>query len=166
MQKKVTIIGAGAVGSTTAFALLTRGAASEVVLIDINTSKALGEALDIKQATPFIDNCDIYAGSYQDAVGSDVVIITSGIGRKPGQTRLELVQTNVGIVKSIANEIVKYAPNAIYILVANPVDILTYQFIKTSGSTFNDVQMTLCDRIEASGVNCNTHKLFMPFGKL
>ena len=120
MKKKVTIIGAGSVGATTAFALLTRGAASEVVLIDINTDKALGEALDIKQATPFIDNCDIYAGSYRDAVDSDVVIITSGIGRKPGQTRLELVQTNTSIIKSIANEIVKYAPNAIYILVANP----------------------------------------------
>ena len=133
MQKKVTIIGAGAVGATTAFALLTRGAASEVVLIDINTNKALGEALDIKQATPFIDNCDIYAGSYADAVDSDVVIITSGIGRRPGQSRLELVQTNVGIIKSIATEIVKVAPNAIYILVANPVDILTYAFIKYTG---------------------------------
>ena len=133
MQKKITIIGAGAVGSTTAFALLTRGVASEVVLIDVNTSKALGEALDIKQATPFIDNCDIYAGSYADAVGSDVVIITSGIGRKPGQSRLELVQTNVGIIKEIASEIVKAAPNAIYILVANPVDILTYAFLKYTG---------------------------------
>lgn len=133
MQNKVTIIGAGAVGATTAFALLTRGAASEVVLIDINTNKALGEALDIKQATPFIDNCDIYAGSYADAVDSDVVIITSGIGRRPGQSRLELVQTNVGIIKSIATEIVRVAPNAIYILVANPVDILTYAFIKYTG---------------------------------
>ena len=133
MQKKVTIIGAGAVGSTTAFALLTRGVASEVVLIDVNTSKALGEALDIKQATPFIDNCDIYAGSYADAVDSDVVIITSGIGRKPGQSRLELVQTNVGIIKQISSEIVRVAPNAIYILVANPVDILTYAFLKYTG---------------------------------
>ena len=133
MQKKVTIIGAGSVGATTAFALLTRGAASEVVLIDINTDKALGEALDIKQATPFIDNCDIYAGSYRDAVGSDVVIITSGLGRKPGQTRLELVQTNVSIIRSIAAEVVKYAPDAIYILVANPVDILTYAFLKYTG---------------------------------
>lgn len=139
MQKKVTIIGAGAVGATTAFALLTRGAASEVVLIDVNTEKALGEALDIKQATPFIDNCDIYAGSYADAVGSDVVIITSGIGRKPGQTRLELVQTNVGIIKSIAGEIVKVAPNAIFILVANPVDILTYAFLKYTGLPKNQV---------------------------
>ncbi len=133
MQKKVTIIGAGSVGSTTAFALLTRGAASEVVLIDVNTDKALGEALDIKQATPFIDNCDIHAGSYADAAGSDVVIITSGIGRKPGQSRLELVQTNVGIIKSISNEIVKVAPNALYILVSNPVDILTYAFLKYTG---------------------------------
>ena len=139
MQKKVTIIGAGAVGSTTAFALLTRGAASEVVLIDINTSKALGEALDIKQATPFIDNCDIYAGTYADAVDSDVVIITSGIGRKPGQSRLELVQTNVGIIKEIAKDIVKVAPKALYILVSNPVDILTYAFLKYTGLPKNQV---------------------------
>ncbi len=142
MKKKVTIIGAGSVGATTAFALLARGAASEVVLIDINTDKALGEALDIKQATPFIDNCDIYAGSYSDAVDSDVVVITSGIGRKPGQTRLELVQTNVGIIKAIAGEITKYAPNAIYILVANPVDILTYAFLKYTGLPKNQVMGT------------------------
>jgi L-lactate dehydrogenase len=139
MKKKVTIIGAGSVGATTAFALLARNAASEVVLIDINTDKSLGEALDIKQATPFIDNCDIYAGSYCDAVDSDVVVITSGIGRKPGQTRLELVQTNVNIVKSIATEITKYAPNAIYIIVANPVDILTYAFLKCTELPKNQV---------------------------
>ena len=142
MKKKVTIIGAGSVGATTAFALLARNAASEVVLIDINTDKALGEALDIKQATPFIDNCDIYAGSYRDAVDSDVVVITSGVGRKPGQTRLELVQTNVGIIQKISSEIVKYAPNAIYILVANPVDILTYAFLKYTGLPKNQVMGT------------------------
>ena len=139
MQKKITIIGAGSVGATTAFALLTRGAASEVVLIDVNKEKALGEALDIKQATPFIDNCDIYAGSYEDAVGSDVVIVTSGIGRKPGQTRLELVQTNISIIKQISADIVKAAPNAIYIIVANPVDILTYAFLKYTGLPKNQV---------------------------
>ena len=142
MKKKVTIIGAGSVGATTAFALLARNAASEVVLIDINTEKALGEALDIKQATPFIDNCHIYAGSYCDAVDSDVVIITSGVGRKPGQTRLELVQTNVSIIKSISTEIVRYAPNASYILVANPVDILTYAFLKYTGLPKNQVMGT------------------------
>ena len=139
MPKKITIIGAGSVGATTAFALLTRGAASEIVLIDVNKDKALGEALDIKQATPFIDNCDIRAGSYEDAVNSNVVIITSGIGRKPGQSRLELVQTNVEIIKEIAPKIVKVAPNAIYILVANPVDILTYAFSKYTGLPKNQV---------------------------
>ena len=77
------------------------GKTPNIFLIDVNTEKAKGEALDIKQATPFIDNCDIYAGTYADAVGSDIVIVTSGIGRKPGQSRLELVQTNVGIVKGL-----------------------------------------------------------------
>ena len=115
------------------------GLASEIVMIDVNEEKSLGEALDIKQATPFIDNCDIYAGSYADAVGSDVVIITSGIGRKPGQSRLELVQTNIGIIKQISAEIVKAAPNAIYILVANPVDILTYVFMKETGLPKNQI---------------------------
>ena len=139
MSTKVTIIGAGAVGATTAYSLLARDAATEVVLIDVNQEKALGEALDIKQATPFLENCDIYAGDYRDAAGSQFVIITSGIGRKPGQTRLELVQINVEIIKSVASQIVKYAPNATYIIVANPVDILTYAFLKYTGLPKNQV---------------------------
>ncbi len=139
MKTKVTIIGAGAVGSATAYALLARNAVSEIVLIDINTERALGEALDIKQATPFLENCDIYAGDYRDAVGSQAVIITSGLGRKPGQTRLELAQTNVEIIRSIAEKIVKYAPKATYIMVANPVDILTYAFLKYTGLPKNQV---------------------------
>lgn len=139
MKTKVTIIGAGGVGASTAYSILACGAASEVVLIDINTQKALGEALDIKQATPFLENCDIYAGDYRDAVGSQFVVITSGVGRKPGQTRLELAQINVGIIQSIATEIVKYAPNATYIVVANPVDVLTYAFLKATGLPKNQV---------------------------
>ncbi len=139
MKNKVTIIGAGGVGATTAYALLARDAATEVVLIDVNVDKAMGEALDIKQATPFLENCDIYAGDYRDAEGSDYVIITSGVGRKPGQDRLELVQTNVKIIESVAEQVVKYAPNATYILVANPVDILTYAFIKFTGLPKNQV---------------------------
>lgn len=139
MKNKVTIIGAGGVGATTAYSLLASDAASEVVLIDVNMEKALGEALDIKQATPFLDNCDIYAGDYRDAIDSQFVIITSGMGRKPGQTRLDLVQTNVEIIRSISSQVVKYAPNAIYILVANPVDILTYAFLKFTGLPKNQV---------------------------
>ena len=133
MGKKVTIIGAGSVGSTIAYTMAVNGIATEIVMIDIIEAKAMGEALDIRQGVPFCPPVSIYAGSYQDAQGSDVVILTSGIARKPGQTRLDLAQTNVNITKSIIPQIVKHAPDAIYIVVSNPVDILTYVFHKVSG---------------------------------
>lgn len=138
-MNKITVIGTGNVGATIAYTLTTTGIASEIVLIDINTEKALGEALDIRQGVPFFTPCNIYAGHYQDAVDSDIVVITSGIARKPGQTRLELAQTNVNILKSIASEIVKYAPEATYVIVSNPVDVLTYVFAKVSGIPENRV---------------------------
>ena len=133
MGKKVTIIGAGSVGSTIAYTMAVNGIATEIVMIDINEAKAMGEALDIRQGVPFCPPVSIYAGCYQDAQGSDVVILTSGIARKPGQSRLDLAQTNVNITKSIIPQIVKHAPDAIYIIVSNPVDILTYVFHKVSG---------------------------------
>ena len=132
-MNKISIIGTGSVGSTIAYTLTVMGIASEIVMIDINNEKALGEALDIRQGTPFCSACSVYAGDYRDAADSDIVIMTSGIARKPGQTRLELAQTNVNITKSIIPEITKYAPNAIYIIVSNPVDVLTYTFLKLSG---------------------------------
>lgn len=132
-MNKITIIGTGSVGSTIAYTLTTTGLASEIVMIDINVEKALGEALDIRQGTPFCNPCTIYAGSYADAAGSDIVILTSGVARKPGQSRLDLAQTNVNITKAIIPEVVKYAPNANYVIVSNPVDILTYTFCKYSG---------------------------------
>lgn len=141
---KVTIIGAGAVGATTAFSLLHSGKVHELVLIDVNTEKAYGEALDLCQATPFLANCKVYQGDYNDAEGSDIVVITSGLGRKPGQTRLELAQVNAGIMKSVAHEIVKHAPKAIYIVVANPVDVLTYILIKEGGLRKDQVLGTGC----------------------
>ena len=131
-MNKISIIGTGSVGSTIAYSLAILGMASEIVMIDINSEKALGEALDIRQGTPFCSPCSIYAGSYLDAAGSNIVILTSGIARKPGQSRLELAQTNVNITKSIIPEITKYAPDATYIIVSNPVDILTYTFHKFS----------------------------------
>ena len=88
--------------------------------------------MDIRQGTSFCAPVKIYAGRYEDATGSDIVVITSGIGRKPGQTRLDLAQTNVNILKSIASEITKYAPEAIYVIVSNPVDVLTYVFNKVT----------------------------------
>ena len=132
-MNKISIIGTGSVGSTIAYTLTVIALATEIVMIDINNEKALGEALDIRQGTPFCSACSVYAGDYRDAANSDIVILTSGIARKPGQTRLELAQTNVNITKSIIPEITKYAPNAIYIIVSNPVDILTYTFLKLSG---------------------------------
>ncbi len=130
---KITIIGSGSVGSTIAYTLTIQGLADEIVMIDINNKKAFGEALDIQQGTPFCTPCSVYAGSYADAAGSDIVIITSGAARKPGMSRLDLAQTNVNILKSITPEITKYAPDAIYVIVSNPVDVLTYVFCKISG---------------------------------
>ncbi len=136
---KITIIGAGQVGSTVAFALTVRQLASEIVLIDIAKDRAMGEAMDIHQGTPFIGPVYIHAGDYSDAKDSDIVVLTSGVARKPGQSRLDLAQTNVDITKSIIPEITKVAPNALYVIVANPVDILTYQFVKTSGIPVNHI---------------------------
>lgn len=133
MSKKVTIIGTGNVGSTIAYTMAVNGIASEIVIIDVNHKKALGEALDIRQGIPFCPPASIYAGSFSDAADSDIVILTSGLPRKPGQSRLDLAQTNVDITKSIAPEITRYAPNAVYVIVSNPVDVLTYVFNKVSG---------------------------------
>ena len=133
MSSKITIIGAGSVGATIAYTLSQRSIASEIVLIDINKQKAEGEVMDIEQGTSFREPISIVAGDYPDAADSDIVIITSGIARKPGQTRIELTQTNVNIMKSITPEIVKVAPKALYIIVSNPCDIMTYAFAKLSG---------------------------------
>lgn len=132
-MSKITIIGSGRVGSTIAYSLTCRGLGSEIVIIDINGERALGEALDIRQGLAYDSSTSVYAGSYEDACGSDIVIITSGIARKPGQSRLELIKTNIEIQKSIIPEITKQAPNAVYIMVSNPVDILTYSFCRLSG---------------------------------
>ena len=134
MRSKITIIGTGSVGATIAYTIAVKSIASEVVLIDVNGNKAAGEAMDISQGTPLCDEpISIMAGDYDDAKNSDIVIITSGIARRPGQTRLELTQTNVDILKSITPQITKAAPDAFYIIVSNPVDILTYVFTKVSG---------------------------------
>ncbi len=133
MTRKITIIGAGSVGSTIAYTLSTENIASELVMIDINKKKADGEVMDILQGTSFRDPISIKSGDYEDARDSNIVIITSGQARKPGMTRLELTQTNVDIIKDIAPKIAAVAPNAYYIIVSNPVDIITYVFNKISG---------------------------------
>lgn len=133
MSKKVTIIGAGNVGATIAYTLSLGSIASEIVLIDINKEKVEGEVMDIVQGTSFREPISVVAGDYADAKDSDIVIITSGMGRKPGMSRIDLAQTNVNILKEITPQIVAAAPKALYVLVSNPVDILTYVFTKIPG---------------------------------
>ena len=139
MSKKVTVIGAGNVGSTIAYTLSLGEIASEIVLIDINKDKVEGEVMDIVQGTSFREPVSVIAGDYEDAKDSDIVVITSGVGRKPGQTRIDLAQINVNILKDITPKIVAVAPKALYVLVSNPVDVLTYVFTKISGLPENQI---------------------------
>ncbi|MBQ8877330.1 MAG: L-lactate dehydrogenase [Lachnospiraceae bacterium] len=139
MSRKITIIGAGSVGATIAYTLSQDDIASEIVMIDVNRDKAEGEVMDIIQGTCFREPIAITSGDYEDAKDSDIVIITSGVARKPGQSRLELAQTNVDILKEITPQIAAAAPNAKYIIVSNPVDVLTYVFTKISGIPENQI---------------------------
>jgi len=139
MSRKITIIGAGSVGATIAYTLSQDDIASEIVMIDVNRDKAEGEVMDIIQGTCFREPISITSGDYEDAKDSDIVIITSGVARKPGQSRLELAQTNVDILKEITPQIAAAAPNAKYIIVSNPVDVLTYVFTKISGIPENQI---------------------------
>lgn len=132
-MNKITVIGSGNVGATISYTLATMGLASEIVMIDVNEEKAIGEALDISQGVPFCSPTNVYAGTYEDAANSDIVIITSGISRKAGQSRLDLAQTNVEIMKDIAGKIVRITPDSTFVIISNPVDILTYVFLKHTG---------------------------------
>ena len=132
-MSKISVIGAGNVGATIANDLMIQGVASEIVLVDVNKKKAFGEALDIYQGAPFHSPAIVRSGEYSAVAGSDIVVITCGIARKPGMTRLDLAQTNVNIIKDVAKQVVPVAPDAIYVIVSNPVDILTYVFTKISG---------------------------------
>ena len=134
MSRKVTVIGAGNVGSTVAYTIAVQGTANEIVIVDVAKNKAEGEAMDMRQGSSYIPPVKIYSGDYSDAVGSDIVVITCGIGRKPGQSRLDLAKVNAKLMKEqIIPSITPYAPDAVYIIVSNPVDILTYIFTKYSG---------------------------------
>ena len=168
-MSKITVIGAGSVGATVANDLMIQGVASEIVLVDINKKKAIGEALDIYQGAPFHSPAIVRPGDYEDAEGSDIVVITCGIARKPGMSRLDLAQTNVNILKDVATNVVKHAPKAVYVIVSNPVDILTYVFTKISGLPENQIigsgtildtsrlQSELAKRFHISPKNVHAH---------
>ena len=132
-NRKAAIIGCGFVGAASAFCLMQSGLFSELVLLDTDQDKAEGEALDVGHGIPFASPMKIYAGSYDDIADAAIIIITAGANQKPGESRLDLVQKNVGIFRSIIPEISKRNFQGILLIVANPVDILTHAAIKLSG---------------------------------
>lgn len=141
-MSKVTVVGAGNVGATCADVLAYREAAEEIVLVDIKEGVAEGKALDIWQKAPINQYDSRTVGStadYSKTANSDVVVITSGLPRKPGMTRDDLIETNSGIVKSVTESVIKYSPNAIIIIVSNPLDVMTYQAHLTSKFPRNKV---------------------------
>ena len=136
---KAVVIGAGQVGAATAYTLMLSGLVSELVIIDLNTNKAKGEALDIVHGMPLCPPAEVYAGDYADCAGADIVIITAGANQKPGETRLDLLAKNRAVFASIVPQAVKYAPDALYLVVTNPVDALTLETIRLSGLPANRV---------------------------
>lgn len=159
-KRKIAVLGTGNVGATIAYALTLQGVCSEIVLVDINKEKAEGEALDISQCAACVPSVKVWSGEYEDVAGSDVIVITFGVGRKPGQTRLDLAGINIGILKSVIGNVAKIAPDALYVVVSNPVDVLTYVTIKDTGLPVNQVvgTGTLLDSnrlIQAVAAYCN-----------
>lgn len=137
---KAVIVGAGAVGSTTAYTLMLGGLFKEIVLIDVNKDKAEGDALDMSHGVSLVKPVVVTAGGYADCADADIIIITAGIPQKEGQTRLDLLKENVELFKKIVGEIMKYAPQDVILMtVSNPVDILTYVTYKLSGLKKNQV---------------------------
>ncbi|GAW91794.1 L-lactate dehydrogenase [Calderihabitans maritimus] len=134
LEDKISIIGAGMVGSTIAYALMISGLAKQLVLVDINRGKAAGEAMDLSHSASFVKPVHIKAGSYPDCAGSRIVIITAGANQKPGETRLDLVEKNARIIKNIVENVRPHCDNPIWLIVTNPVDVLTYLVLKVSNS--------------------------------
>ncbi|MBR0430157.1 MAG: L-lactate dehydrogenase [Lachnospiraceae bacterium] len=138
-MRKIAMIGCGFVGSASVYSLMQSGLFSEIVLIDANMEKAEGEALDISHGLPFAKPMSIYAGDYDDIEDAAIIIISAGAAQKPGETRLDLVKKNVGIFKTIIPEIAKRDCQGILLIVANPVDVLTYAALKMSHFPANRV---------------------------
>ncbi len=123
---KVGLVGTGMVGASFAYSLMQHGLVNELVLIDANAARAEGEMMDLNHGMPFVRPMRIIAGDYADLADADVIVICAGIGQRPGQTRLELLQTNVGIFRQIIPQITAINQDAIIVVASNPVDILTY----------------------------------------
>ncbi len=132
-NKIVVVIGAGNVGETICYTLMLKTQVSEIVLIDLNEDRAKGVALDISHGTAYYSQVKIRKGGYSECADADIIIVTAGVPRKEGQTRLDLAKTNTGVARSIARSIMEYADNPIIIVVSNPVDVNTYLIQKETG---------------------------------
>ncbi|MGV3656471.1 MAG: L-lactate dehydrogenase [Chitinophagaceae bacterium] len=132
-KTRIVVIGVGAVGSTTAYTLLLRGRMDELVLIDANEEKAKGDALDMNHGLPFLTKADVWAGTYEDCAGADIIIITAGAAQKQGESRIDLLKRNIAIFESITDEVLKYNTDGILLIASNPVDIMSYFTWKKSG---------------------------------
>jgi len=130
---KVAIIGAGSVGASIAYAMSIKQLCSELVIIDVNQNKAIGEVMDINHGLPFLGQMEIKAGDYSECADCDVIIVTAGIPRKPGETRLDLARKNVQLGKIITDNIMQYYNGGVILVVSNPVDVMTYMISKWSG---------------------------------
>ena len=155
--RKVAVIGCGFVGASIAFALMQKGLFSEMVLIDANHAKAEGEAMDLSHGLPYTASMDIYAGDYKDVADCGLIIITAGANQKQGETRLDLIEKNVGILKSIVPQITATAFEGILMIVANPVDVLTYAAQQISGYPV--------ERVFGSGTVLDTARLKYQVGR-
>lgn len=155
--RKIAVIGCGFVGSSSAFSLMQSGLFSEIVLIDSDKERAEGEAMDISHGTLFARPMKIYAGTYDDIVDAAIIVVTAGAAQKPEETRLDLVNKNTAIFKSIIPEIAKRNCEGILLIVSNPVDILTYVAAKLSGFTEN--------RVIGSGTVLDTARLKYVLGE-
>src|SRR5262245_16828895 len=123
---KVGIVGSGFVGATAGYALVMRGVGREIVLVDKNTARAAAEADDIRHAVPFANPLDIRSGTYEDLAGCRVVVICAGVGQKPGETRLQLLQRNAHVFEEVVPAVLKQAADAVLVVATNPVDVMTH----------------------------------------
>ncbi|KPL88535.1 L-lactate dehydrogenase [Ardenticatena maritima] len=123
---KIGIVGTGAVGATAAYALVVRGIGREIVLVDINTKRAIAEAEDIFHAVPFTNPLIVRAGEYADLAGAQVVIVAAGVAQRPGETRLQLLERNAAVFRAVVPSILAHAPDAILLIATNPVDVMTH----------------------------------------
>src|SRR4051794_36514966 len=123
---KVGIVGSGFVGATVGYALVMQGVGREIVLVDKNAARAAAEADDIRHAVPFAHPLDVRAGTYEDLAGCKVVVLCAGVGQKPGETRLQLLQRNAQVFREVVPAILKQAPDTVLVVATNPVDVMTH----------------------------------------